>query len=158
MTHSTKPFVNKIRQAPEVASKPERIVKDLENAKTLAKLLEAEYDTIRKYKEEKPALSADESAAKSDEPAPDADTERIDDDMQEPGERGSEAIERRLDKIRAELPDASSEQLVSLQSRVLQQRRTHTGGTFVECDCTRLVFSLPPSRVPHMLLLCLHDG
>ena len=112
MTHSTKPFVNKIRQAPEVASRPERIAKDLENAKTLAKILEAEYDRVRKYKEEKPALNADDSATKSDEPAQDADVEHIDEDMQEPGERGSEAIERRLEKIKAELSDVSSDQLV----------------------------------------------
>ena len=56
MTHSTKPFVNKIRQTPEVANKPERIAKDLEQVKALVKLLEAEYDQVRVYKEEKSCI------------------------------------------------------------------------------------------------------
>ena len=113
MTHSTKPFVNKIRQAPEVASRPERVAKDLDNAKTLAKLLEADYDRVRKFKEEKPSLSNDDSAVKKEEPSHDADMDQVDEDMPEPGEKGREAVERRIEKIRAELPDVTSDQMVS---------------------------------------------
>jgi hypothetical protein len=47
VTHLLKPFVNRIRYAPEIASKPERLEKDLANARVLAGLLEAEYEQLR---------------------------------------------------------------------------------------------------------------
>jgi hypothetical protein len=50
VTHNTKPFVNKIQYAPEVASKPERLEKDLANTKTLAALLGEEAAILRKAK------------------------------------------------------------------------------------------------------------
>ena len=50
VAHITKPFVTRVRHTPEVASKPDRLVKDLENAKKLAALLEEEYMNLRRAK------------------------------------------------------------------------------------------------------------
>jgi hypothetical protein len=47
VTHNVRPFVNRIRYAPEVASKPDRLEKDLANVKTLAVILEDEYFNLR---------------------------------------------------------------------------------------------------------------
>ena len=50
VAHITKPFVSRVRFAPEVASKPDRLAKDLASAKALAAVLEDEYETLRKAK------------------------------------------------------------------------------------------------------------
>ena len=113
MTHSTKPFGNKIRQTPEVANKPERIAKDLEQVKALVKLLEAEYDQVRVYKEEKSTESNEDSTVKVEESMNDDSLEQIDEEMTEPGERGSDAVERRIEKIRAEMPESTTDQMVN---------------------------------------------
>ena len=106
MSHITKPFTSRIRFAPEVASKPDRLSKDLENAKALAATLEAEYETLRKMKvETKPETNGDATENGTSQPADvamtDADGESAED--AEPLERGSDAVERRIEKIMAEL-------------------------------------------------------
>lgn len=108
VSHITKPFVTRVRHTPEVASKPDRLVKDLENAKKLAALMEEEYMRLRKAKvEEKPKENGD-SATNGDKPeAPAEDTTIADaaEDAEdpEPREMGSEAVERRVEKVLADL-------------------------------------------------------
>lgn len=106
VSHITKPFTSRIRFAPEVASKPDRLAKDLENAKALAATLEAEYETLRKTKlETKPETNGDTTENGTSQPADiamsNADGENADDT--EPLERGSDAVERRIEKIMADL-------------------------------------------------------
>ncbi|KAL0565582.1 hypothetical protein V5O48_016438, partial [Marasmius crinis-equi] len=102
VTHNTKPFVNKIRFAPEVASRPERMEKDLVNAKTLAGLLEEEAVQLRKAKMSELELAK----AEGDEaPMEDVNAENTEQDEEDPPERGSEAVERRIEKVMAELRD-----------------------------------------------------
>ena len=48
--HNLRPFVNRIRYTPEIASKPHRLEKDLANAKILAGLLEDEAVALRAIK------------------------------------------------------------------------------------------------------------
>ncbi|KLO15738.1 hypothetical protein SCHPADRAFT_902111 [Schizopora paradoxa] len=108
VSHCTKPFVNKIRQAPDVASKPDRILKDLEQVKKLASLLEDEYDRVRHFKvESKPQADGDANAdASVVRPDGDQDMEESDD---EPRERGIDAVERRIVKLHEELPQPADE-------------------------------------------------
>lgn len=85
VSHSTKPFVNKVRFTPEAASRPDRLTQDLANVKALAVLLEDEAAKLRALKvEDSPYIpSGDE-----DEEIP---------------ERGSDAVERRAEKIMSDL-------------------------------------------------------
>ncbi|KAG6838257.1 hypothetical protein C0991_000699, partial [Blastosporella zonata] len=50
VTHNQRAFVNRVRYAPEVASKPERIRKDLATAKELAGVLEHQAAALRQFK------------------------------------------------------------------------------------------------------------
>ncbi|KIY45137.1 hypothetical protein FISHEDRAFT_67104 [Fistulina hepatica ATCC 64428] len=50
VNHNTRPFVNKVKYTPEVASKPDRLTKDLRGARTLASILEAQAAELRKFK------------------------------------------------------------------------------------------------------------
>lgn len=116
-----------MRYAPDVGSRPERIAKDLEQAKKLALVLEEEYERVRTFKPEKapPKDGKDgvESAAdpgsdqqngKSDS-VPDVRTDGdvlmaesyAEDDA--PREKGTEAIDRRLKKIFEELPEPAND-------------------------------------------------
>ncbi|OAX39133.1 hypothetical protein K503DRAFT_769766 [Rhizopogon vinicolor AM-OR11-026] len=102
VAHTVKPFVNRVRYVPEVASKPDRIEKDLANAKLLASILEEEAMALRQF-----SPSGHESSATN------GDTKLVDavmsdahadhEDDSEPKESGSEAIERRIEKIMADL-------------------------------------------------------
>jgi len=108
VSHCTKPFVNKLRQAPEVASKPDRILKDLEQVKKLASILEDEYERVRHFAvESKPQREGDVNgeaeAVKSD---VDQNMDSTDD---EPRERGTDAVERRVAKLHEELPQPANE-------------------------------------------------
>ena len=104
VSHITKPFVNKIKRTPEVASRPERILKDLEQVKKLVGILEDEYDKARQFKvEPKPQGEGDGSASKSD---ADQNVEEAED---EPRERGVDAVERRIAKLHEELPQPANE-------------------------------------------------
>jgi hypothetical protein len=115
VVHNLRPFVNRIRYTPEVASKPDRLEKDLANAKILADLLEDEAAALRKTKITD--LSAKDSALEGIE-GENSQTERKEDvsmadgqnsgqgdDDDEPKERGSDAVERRIEKIMAEMRD-----------------------------------------------------
>ncbi|KAJ7638406.1 hypothetical protein FB45DRAFT_902744 [Roridomyces roridus] len=93
VTHNVKPFTNRIRYAPEVASRPSRMEKDLENAKALAAKLEDEAAELRKLKIA--------STAGGDQ---DVSMEGLSEEEEpEIRERGSEAVERRIEKVLADL-------------------------------------------------------
>jgi len=109
VSHCTKPFVNKVRQAPEVASKPDRIMKDLDQVKKLASILEDEYDRVRRFSvDSKPQAEGDAhgdaSAVKSE-----MDQNMVDASEDEPRERGIDAVERRIAKLHEELPQPANE-------------------------------------------------
>ena len=113
LSHTLKPFTNRIRYAPEVAGRPDRLAKDLASAKTLASLLEDEYDRIRRPPPREDTLSQNDSvdpAAQSgltnDTPMADC---SLDQDLDEdaPKSRGSEAVERRIEKVISELRESS---------------------------------------------------
>ncbi|GBE79351.1 hypothetical protein BKA93DRAFT_812571 [Sparassis latifolia] len=112
VAHNIKPFTSRIRYAPEVASKPDRLAKDLENVKTLAAILEAHYDTLRKLKVAPKEQNGDASALTNGDAAraeqPDAimsDAAAVEEEDPEPRERGSDAVERRIEKIMADIRD-----------------------------------------------------
>lgn len=98
--------MNRIRYAPEVASRPDRLVKDLANAKTLATLLEDEAAKLRSVKLPLPqpaSTNGDDAGVKKEDSdatmaAPDEEDEEA-----EPRERGSDAVERRIEKIMVDL-------------------------------------------------------
>ncbi|KAI6105381.1 hypothetical protein F5141DRAFT_1123261 [Pisolithus sp. B1] len=104
VTHNTKPFVNRVRYVPEVASKPDRIEKDLANAKVLASILEDEAAALRKSLP--PSAGGDGMDTNGDgvsEQVPIGDTHAGNEDDPEPKEGGSQAVERRIEKILTEL-------------------------------------------------------
>lgn len=110
--------MNRIRYVPEVASKPDRIEKDLANAKLLASILEEEAMAIRQFNP-----SGHESSATNGDTKPvdtvmsDAHADREDD--AEPKESGSDAIERRIEKIMADL----REQGVVVDEKVMEAKK-----------------------------------
>lgn len=105
VTHNMRPFLNRVRYAPEIASKPDRLEKDLNNAKTLAALLEEEAYKLRhmKIKLEDTLKVDGDSATQDQADAVDAAQDPTDDDEDEPMERGSDAVERRIEKIMSDL-------------------------------------------------------
>ncbi|KAF7313404.1 hypothetical protein HMN09_00496300 [Mycena chlorophos] len=103
VTHMVKAFVNRVRYAPEVASRPDRMEKDLAQAKQLAAKLEAEAKElqtltfVKKTKANGDAMDEGASGGEGEgEPEP---------------ERGSEAVEARIAKALAEqtVVDANDE-------------------------------------------------
>jgi len=108
VTHNIRPFVNKVRYAPEVASRPERLEKDLENAKVLASILEEQSAKLRSFKPTPPEDKANgEGESVKVEVNGDANMaapEDEEDDL-EPKERGSDAVERRIEKVLADMRD-----------------------------------------------------
>ncbi|KAJ7718497.1 hypothetical protein DFH07DRAFT_860253, partial [Mycena maculata] len=101
ITHNVKPFTNRIRYAPEVASRPDRMEKDLANAKALAARLEEEAAELRKLKIPSKAAPVEGGVATTD---ADVSMERgADEEEGEPRERGSDAVERRVEKVMADL-------------------------------------------------------
>ncbi|KAH8106075.1 hypothetical protein BXZ70DRAFT_1037538 [Cristinia sonorae] len=98
-----KPFVGKVRYAPDVASKPERLAKDLETAKALVNVLEEQAAALRKPL---PPVAPEETlTANGDDTAmQDPHSDQYGEDP-EPRERGSDAVERRVEKIMSELPE-----------------------------------------------------
>jgi hypothetical protein len=113
--HNLRPFVNRIRYTPEVASKPERLEKDLANAKILAGLLEDEAAALRKTKIASSSVSDPaiegiegengENEQKEDVSMADDQALGVGEDEEEPKERGSDAVERRIEKIMSEIRD-----------------------------------------------------
>lgn len=129
VAHNTKPFTGRVRYAPEVASKPDRIVKDLENAKTLAAILEEEYETLRTLKIQPKKEGGDEAngnVANVDVAMTDA-AGAADEDP-EPRERGSQAVERRIEKVMADLRDQGL--VDSADEKALEQKKVCLG-----CAC-----------------------
>ncbi|OJT13375.1 Serrate RNA effector molecule -like protein [Trametes pubescens] len=129
VSHITKPFVTRVRYTPEVASKPDRLAKDLENAKKLAALLEGEYMRLRKAKvDEKPQDNGEPSAnANGDKPEAPAEDATMADatadaDDPEPREMGSEAVERRVEKVLADLHEQGA--VDTSDEKSLEAKRT----------------------------------
>ncbi|KAJ3975939.1 hypothetical protein EV361DRAFT_886072 [Lentinula raphanica] len=103
VSHTTKPFVNKIRYTPDVASRPERMEKDLANAKILAGILEEEAAALRKYR---PSKDRPQSKLEGTDDVPmEESSADLEEEDEEPPERGSDAVERRIEKIMADLRD-----------------------------------------------------
>ncbi|KAM6495488.1 hypothetical protein JOM56_008194 [Amanita muscaria] len=102
VTHNQRPFVNKIRYAPEVASRPERMAKDLVNAKSLAEILEDEAARIRSTKVSPLNAPTENGQSVEQSDVAMAPPEVADDDP-EPLERGSAAVERRIEKLMADM-------------------------------------------------------
>jgi hypothetical protein len=100
--HNKQPFKNRIRYAPEVASRPDILEKDLERARVLLVRLEAEYYSLRKVR----VLSREEVAALPEGPLQEetltlAEGEEYRDDP-EPSKSTFAAIEQRIEKVYAE--------------------------------------------------------
>lgn len=156
VSHNSRPFSSKIRYAPEIASSPSRIAKDLEQAKRLASILEIEYERIRLYKPEPSLTNGNSNKEQNGETSTDGNEHPIEDvlmrdalaDEEEPREAGSEAVERRIAKLVTELPEASSEVEASaleekkVSSRLLL-RSSLLSVLVIENHCTR-----PLSRLP----------
>lgn len=97
VTHNQRPFTGKIRYAPEVASRPARLAKDLASARLLASMLEDQAAALRQLKVKKPQPPKPEgSTAGEDEPMPEPE---YDEEDEEPRERGTDAVERRIDAV-----------------------------------------------------------
>jgi serrate RNA effector molecule len=119
VNHLTRPYFARLRQAPELASTPQRIEKDLQQIRQLAVLLEDEYVTLKRMKDGAPEPNMEDSKSHRKEkeqsdvvmadgkdgasngdaangPAePEAESEAF--------ERGSEAVERRVEKLVSEM-------------------------------------------------------
>ncbi|KAG6860310.1 hypothetical protein C0995_012862 [Termitomyces sp. Mi166 len=107
VSHNQRPFINRVRYAPEVASKPDRLRKDLASAKALAAVLEQHATTLRQFKPSSAAQGDDEAnKADGDEDSKMAafDAEDVEEE-QEPKESGSDAVERRIEKLMADMRD-----------------------------------------------------
>ncbi|KAJ6516368.1 hypothetical protein C8R45DRAFT_1087446 [Mycena sanguinolenta] len=104
VTHNVKPFTNRMRYAPEVSSRPDRMEKDLANAKALVAKLEGEAAELRKLKTApaKPALAEGGADGEDVAMAPGGEDD-ADEEEPEPRERGSDAVERRVEKVMADL-------------------------------------------------------
>jgi hypothetical protein len=101
-----KPFVNRIRYTPEVASRPERLEKDLANAKKLASILEEEAAKLRAATvSTKTANGEAQQDQQGDQPMSSAVEGEGEEEDPEPKESGGEAVERRIEKVMAELRD-----------------------------------------------------
>ena len=115
-----KPFTSRIRYAPEVASKPDRVAKDLENVKALAIKLEDEATILRQLRIESQSNGEAGSNGLEQGDSHMSDASENNEDP-EPKERGSEAVERRVEKIMTELRDQG---LIDLSNeKVLEEKR-----------------------------------
>lgn len=99
--------MNKIRFTPEVASRPDRIAKDLGSAKMLAEILEDEAARVRSA--QVPLLNAPKVDDDETQGTEQSDVAMVPPDVEdeepEPLERGSAAVERRIEKVMADLRD-----------------------------------------------------
>jgi ribosomal protein L22 len=102
--HNKQPFKNRIRYAPEVASRPDILEKDLDRARTLLVRLEAEYYALRKIR----ILSRDEVVALPEGPLQEDMVTLVegeeDRDDHKPPRSILPAIEQRIEKAYAETP------------------------------------------------------
>lgn len=98
--------MNRIRYAPEVASRPDRLAKDLANSKALATLLEDEAAKLRSVKLPLPQpafTNGDDAGVEKEDSDATMAAPNEEDEESEPRERGSDAVERRIEKIMADL-------------------------------------------------------
>ncbi|TFK99084.1 hypothetical protein BDV98DRAFT_532986 [Pterulicium gracile] len=103
VSNTTRPFVNKIRYAPEVASKPERLEKDLANVKALTSLLEEQAAALRKPS--KNGENSEQNGQNGDVQMSPPPEKNETDQQEEQKESGIEAIERRVEKLMADLAE-----------------------------------------------------
>lgn len=148
-----KPFVNRVRYVPEVASRPDRIEKDLANVKILASILEEECATL--YKSSASSTGDDgmdaNGGTRPEDVGVQADNE--DDPLRE---AGSEAIERRIEKIMGELREQCIDEKVlevKKVSRVCVYTVKTPHAVVQGGDFFGFVYCLPARSVPHLLLL-----
>ena len=131
LSHNLKPFTNRIRFAPEVASRPDRLTKDLENAKILASLLEDEYDRIRRPPSRDDPPPQDGALDPSAQSGPAEDTlmtdGSLDQDSEEdaPKSRGSEAVERRIEKVISDLKESGAVDVMNEREFEARKVRFH---------------------------------
>ena len=122
--------MNKIRYAPEVACRPDRLAKDLQNVKLLATILEEQAAELRAFKPPPPAsasvpaglsnqdgaggageegvVSSNGTAKPEEQDAEMAAPDRgptTEEEEEEPKERGSDAVERRIEKLISDMRD-----------------------------------------------------
>ena len=107
------PFTSHINYAPDVASRPDRLAKDLASAKTLASLLEDEYDRIRRPPtRDLPPQDGTSEPNVPPEPAEDTlmSDGSLDEDPDEdaPKSSGNEAVEQRIEKFISELKESDA--------------------------------------------------
>ena len=136
MNHNTRPFTNKARLTPDVASRPDRIAKDLSQARRLAEILEDEYERVRTFRPEPPATEPD-AVESGDQPPPPEDILARDalaeDEL--PIEKGTDVISRRIERLIADLPEPSDE----TEAKALELKKV-----------SGLRSTVPPSRnTPH---------
>lgn len=141
LSHNIKPFTSRIRYAPEVASRPDRLAKDLANAKTLASLLEDEHDRVRRPPPRDYPPPQDDSAEPSVQPGPTEDTLMADSSLdQDPDEdgpksRGSEAVEQRIEKLISELKENGVADVMSEKEFEAKKVKFHPLSVFA-CPAT----------------------
>lgn len=139
VSHITRPFVNRVRFTPDLASKPDRLKKDLENAITLTTILEEQAAHYRQLKipKEKPAASVEEVKAdpEGEEVKPEqvaSKEEEEEEEEEEPMEKGADAIERRVERI---LSDMREQGLIDLEDEAdvaaKKVSRLHIGPKFI---------------------------
>ena len=150
LSHNLKPFTNRIRYAPEVASRPDRLAKDLANAKTLASLLEDEYNRVRRPPPRDDVPPQDGSLGSGAQSGLTEDAHMVDVSLdQDPDEdapkaRGSEAAERRIKKVISELKESGAVDVMNEREFEANKVKFHP----------LLVVVLPPlfSLSPHVPL------
>ncbi|KAG6816871.1 hypothetical protein H0H87_002192 [Tephrocybe sp. NHM501043] len=106
VTHNQRPFVNRIRYAPEVANKPDRIQKDLGLAKDLAKTLERQAAELRCFKQTSAPSNGEGEASQLDGLEDSKMAAPQSDDVEEepePKENGSDAVEQRIEKVMSDM-------------------------------------------------------
>lgn len=109
LNHNTQPFTGKVRTTPEVASRPDRIAKDLAQARRLTAVLEDEYERVRTFKPE-PSPAHPDRAEGGDAPPPEDVLMRDAVSEDEPTtEKGSDALERRIAHIVSQLPEPTND-------------------------------------------------
>ncbi|KAF9246862.1 hypothetical protein BU15DRAFT_69722 [Melanogaster broomeanus] len=117
VSHNLKPFINRVRYVPEVASKPDRIEKDLANVKVLAAILEEDYRMLRQSSVS--SVGGDgmgvNGSAKLEDDAMGGETGN--EHESEPKEAGSEAVERRIEKIMGELREQGAVDARTFEAR-----------------------------------------
>jgi len=151
LSHNLKPFTNRIRYAPEVASRPDRLTKDLANAKTLASLLEDEHDRIRRPPPRDDALPQGGALDPGAQPGPAQDTLMTDDSLDQdpeedaPKSRGSEAVERRIEKVISELRESGAVDVMNEREFEARKVRFHQLSIFAPPPLLSPTPIVPPS-------------